>query len=496
MFKIIIEDGFFTMVDSENVEFIRHPLRDINYNIIPNNNDATNPWFRFNAIAGKLIVLNNNNNEFPRNQLQNSLGVTYTTVEAVKTDLAIIGNFNIPQESGKTNSIEVTQANHEEVFSTIDDTVEYFIVEPITLNQSIDIQNKDITIRSYGTAIPRLIAGGAFPIFTSTSEEAQSIFLYNIAIQNDFIGSTVFNLISENGFSTLQLIDVNFISSDSLGELKDFRQVFYSTVAYLGGKPSLTFSGNFGGFAAIGFNAINISDTMTEPLFKAGDSLIFSSTFDLRSKIDLGSTAPLFDFSDVNFEENESLILDNNTVNRNGVFDDTDLTIFPNISESNIKCLWKNNTGLPNTQKKIRSTINTELETVITAQNDYVDLAGVFLPEFESHFDMPSNGEFRLLTGSGVVTINAFFQIKGTQGDIIDIRVLRSNDNGLTYTDEVYHRGNKINSLVGLDGIGFFYVDGDAYMKKFDRLKFQVENKTRIASVTAQINGSTISLKI
>lgn len=393
-----------------------------------------------------------------------------------------------PQASG---IIYVNQYNYLEKLSNIEADKEYFFEEPVTFAQSITLDN-DITIRSYGTAIPRIIAGGEFPIFTGNS--AGNIFMYNIAIDNSFINSSVFDLSFATGFESLQLIDVNFVNSDGLGELNNFRQVFYNTVAYIGGKPSLTLSGNCGGVKITNFNGVNLSDTMTEPVFKAGSGLLFSSTFDAEGKIDLGSTAPLIDFSDVNILNDENLIFNNMTVSRNSVVNSTDTTIYPNIDQSSVKSLWVGNTGLPNTQKTISSRVTTEVITTVLLPNTYYDLLGTYTVLNQSHFNMPINGEFELLSGNGFYNIQGFFILESTQNDVIDIRLVKSIDGGITYPDEVYHRSGVINALSGARDVGFFNVNGVVSLKKGDRVKIQVENKTGANDITAELDSDiTIS---
>ena len=450
---------------------------------------AKDVLLRRNNLIDTVIAFSNVNNWSNTRTLDfatevDLIGADYTDFATFVTWCNQSLGKSSPQASG---IVYVNQGNYLFVLSNIDETKEYFFEEPVTFEQSITL-NETITIRSYGTAIPRIIAGGAFPLFTG--DNAGNVFMYNIAIDNSFVGSTVFNLTGDTGFETFSLTDVNFVNSDGLGELNGYRQIFYSPVAYLGGKPSLTINGaNFGGFKSTNFNAVNLSDSMTEPVFKAGDSLVFNSTFDLEGKIDLGSTAALFDFDENNFLNNENLIVNNTTVTRNGVQNDSDTTIYPNIDHTNVKSLWSNNTGLPDTSKGIKMRITSEIPTIIGALNTYYPLEGTFTPQNASHFDSPVNGQARLLSGNGRYSISGKITLDGNQNDKVDLRFTLSTNDGVTFPTQIEHTEETVNNLSGARDVAFIYFDFPVTLNAGDRIRAEIEDKTTTNALTGVLDS-------
>jgi hypothetical protein len=496
MFRITTEGNFLIIViDTDLKEHIRHPLGDSVYTILETETE-TNPTIRFEGVAKPLLLQQEYGSEFRLANLRDASGTIFTDLDALKNLLSPIlfseggGNGN-----GVSDVVEITQNNYIDKFQNIDSTKQYYIVEEVIVLQSI-VLDKDITIRSYGTSRPRLKAGANIPIFISGGTASNSVYLYNIAIDNSFIGSSVFNLTGNTGFETMQLIDVNFLNSQQIGELNGFRQLFYNTVAYIGGEPSLTLSGAFGGAKITNFNGVNIADTMTNALFKKGTNLTFSSTFNIEGKIDLGSTAPLFDFSELSITNKENLIPNNLTVTRNGVINASDSTIYPTINQSNIKSLWSNNVGLPNTTKYIKIKITTEITTIITTINTYYPLNGAFVIGQNSHFDMPLNGQIRLLSGNGTYHISGNLIIDGTQNNEIDIRITKSEDGGNTFPIVVDHVTYTINSLVGGRDVAFVPISSIVTLVENNRLRYEIGNKSSTNNLTAELDSSFIVNKI
>lgn len=232
-------------------------------------------------------------------------------------------------------------------------------------------------------------------------------------------------------------------------------------------------------------------------LFKTGTSLSFSGRFISGVNCDLPAIGALIDFSDTEIVNDESLILNGAFITRQGVIDATDTSISPNINETNVKCLWSNNTGVPNTQKYLKSTVTTELTTSIVMIDTYYPLAATWnIDANPSHFDMPANGEFRLLSGNGKYQINGDLEIEGNANDVIDIRVTCSDDDGATWPMIVNHISRQVNSFVGPVDVAFFPINFIATIKKNQRLRLEIENKTAARDVTAQLDSYFIITQV
>ncbi|HEY9886018.1 MAG TPA: hypothetical protein V6C96_02035, partial [Vampirovibrionales bacterium] len=163
--------------------------------------------------------------------------------------------------------------------------------------------------------------------------------------------------------------------------------------------------------------------------------------------------------------------------------------ITPNITQSSVKSYWKNNVGIPNTVKYLKASLTTEVLTTIAVTNTYYPLLGTFTVDLSSHFDMPTNGQFRLLSGNGTYEFNGDIPVSGTASDEVDIRVTKSTDGGATFPTEISHIKRVINNLSGGRNVAFFPVSFIASLKKDERVRLEIENKTAANNVTAELDS-------
>jgi hypothetical protein len=207
---------------------------------------------------------------------------------------------------------------------------------------------------------------------------------------------------------------------------------------------------------------------------------------------DLPATGAFCDFSASNINNDESLEIFDCRVSREGVLDASDTTIHPNIDHTNVKCLWNNNAGMPNTTKYIKGSITAEITTVISAPDTYYPLEGTWTIDTQSHFDSPSNGEFRLISGNGTYQITGDLIIDGTANNEVDVRVTKSTDGGSTWPTEINHIRRQINSLVGGRDVAFFPINFIATLSKNDRVRLEVENKSGTGNLTVELDSYLI----
>lgn len=411
-----------------------------------------------------------------------------------------ITNFFRPNQLGyeKLNvyldgRIVVTQDNVKETLGgKIDSNKEYFIDGVIDVSDiSIEVPFSGIGITGYGFDISKLYSSKVnHKLFVSPSKGSGNVFLADITIEIVGINSSVYNLKSYSGNEAKEVNNVNYNSCTSLGYLDNYRQILERNTGRFGGTPELELKGIMNGLRVTTSIVRGLSGITS--LFKAGEGLVFSGRVITDINCDLPSNGALFDFSESNFLNDESFIINGSFVTRLGQASSADTTVHPNIDETSVKSLWKSNTGISNTTKYLKGAISNEVETIISAPDTYYTLAGTWNIEELSHFDMPVNGEFRLLSGNGSYKIHADLVIVGTANDVIDIRITESNDGRVTFPTVINHIKRQINSLAGIRDVAFFPISFIKNLHKNDRIRIEVENRTSSDNVTAELDSYII----
>lgn len=325
-------------------------------------------------------------------------------------------------------------------------------------------------------------------LFVSEVGGSGNLLLRGLSLRASGIGSKVYDLTSFDGTPTIELNRVNYIECASLGTVFNYRQFLEDNTARFGGSPELTFDGNW--------NGARISTSLTRgisnisALFKAGSTLTFSGRFISDMNCDLPATGAYFDFSESNFLTEASLNLKDGIVTRLGIVDTSDTTTHPNIDDKSVKSFWSGNTGISNTQKYIRSTLTAEVETVISVIDEYVPILGTFSADKLSHFTSPSNGEFRLDSGNGAYQIFGDLTLSSFSGNVLQVRVVRSLDGGVTFSDEIYSTTRSVNALSGPRDVAFFTINSIESIERGDILRIEARNRTSTANIKAELSGS------
>lgn len=374
----------------------------------------------------------------------------------------------------------------------IDSEKEYFIDGVVDMNGiSISIPSDGIEIKGYSFDISKLVCDeNNYTMFSSL--DCGNVLISYLTIETNGTGSKVFDLTSSTGNEAVEINVVNFDNCTSRGSLDGFRQMLESGNGFFGGSPEIELIGNMNGYR-MDQSIIRGINNITS-FFKSGSGLEFSGRFTCEVNADLNTTGALFDFSDSNFLTKDSFIMSSCFVTRNGNIDTSDTTLYPNIDEKNVNSLWSNNTGIPNTKKYLSSSITTEITTTINSIDTYEVLNGTFTIDANnlSHFDSPLNGQYRLLSGNGTYQIFGDFVIEGNANNVIDLRVTKSIDDGVTFPIQVNHIRRTINSIVGSRDVAFFSINFLSDLKEGDRIRVEVENKTSTNNVTAEIDSFLI----
>ena len=399
----------------------------------------------------------------------------------------INSNFNLLEDERFLNTIVIRTASD---FGTVDSTKVYRLDGVVDMGAtSIEIPAGGLTIIGDSFDASQLISSSnSYSMFTSPVGGSGNLLIENVGIETSGTSSQVFALTDATGFNAVELNKVNFNNCTSRGYLDGYRQGLENGCGYFGGTPEIEFRNPWvGGYRIDTCIARGMSNFTS--LFKAGTGFDFNGRIKLSINLDLPTTGAFIDFSASNILNDESLELSDCRVTRNGVINTSDTTIYPNIDNKSVKCIWSDNVGIPNTTKYIRSAITTEVTTTVSASGTYYPLAGTFTVQENSHFDMPSNGEFRLLSGNGTYQIAGDLPIDGGSNDVIDLRVTKSTDNGVTFPTQLFHIRRQVNSLVGGRDVAFFPINFLATLVEDDRIRLEIENVDDTTDLTAELDS-------
>lgn len=385
---------------------------------------------------------------------------------------------------------EVIVRRAEDLAGTLDSAKVYVIDGIIDMgSQTIEVPSGGLSIIGSTFDISQLTSSeNTYAMFTSPVGNSGNLVLKNIGITTSGTGSSVFALTDATGFNAIEIEAVNFNSCTSLGYLDGYRQGLEFGTGRFGGTPELEFRNSWvGGYRAETTIARGMSNFTS--LFKAGTGFTFAGRVILGMNCDLPATGAFCDFAASNINNDESLQLTNCRVTRSGALDASDTTTYPNINHTNVKCLWDNNAGLPNTTKYIKANITTEVATTVSATSTYYALAGTFTVETSSHLDMPSNGEFRLLSGNGTYQISGDFIIDGLTSDEVNLRVTKSTDGGSTWPTEITVVRREVNAFVGSRDVAFVPLNFIATLQEDDRIRIEVSNESSTGNLTAELDS-------
>lgn len=390
----------------------------------------------------------------------------------------------------KENQVIVRQAS--DLSGVLDSTIEYFIDGIIDMGtQSIEVPISGLSIRGYDFNVSGLVSSeNGYTLFTSPIGGAGDLIMDDVFISVTGTGSQVFGLVNTAAFNAIEINKVNYIACSSRGELNGYRQMLESGCGMFGGTPELTFSGTWlGGYRIDTSIATNMSNLTS--FYKAGAGFSFGGRFILSMNCNLPSTGAFVDFDPSNITNDESLQIDGSRITRDGVLNSSDTTIYPNIDETNVKSLWTDNAGIPNTVKSGTLAVTTEVQTVIDTQGVFVPIAGTYTVSNNSHFDQPSNGELRLLSGNGKYKVFGNLIIDGNANIDFTLRVTKSSDNGATFPVVIYEIGNIIDSLQGGRDVARVNFSTIATISADERIRLEIRNDDNASNFTME-NGSSL----
>lgn len=372
-------------------------------------------------------------------------------------------------------------------------TKEYFIDGVIDMGtQSIEVPANGLHLSGYNFDLSKLTSSEPnFTLFTSPVGGSGNLIGKDYAIEVTGANSKVYELEDATGFNAFEFARINYNDCTSLGSISGYRQGLETGTGRFGGTPSLTLAGTWLGGYLIDTSIIrNLDSGMTEAVFQAGTGLLMTSRFRSNQNVDLPANASYLDFSEANFPNPSTLQLSGCIFTREGSFNPLDTTILPNITASSLAAIFSDNNGIENTFVGGVLTLTSEIETVISAQNQWVDLAGTWAPSDLQHFDSPVNGHLRHLgfnPSSYIATLNLV--IDGDPNEEIEVRVRRWRDSTSSFIDGVAYK-RQINSLAGGRDVAFFSLVTTTGIEQNDYILLQVRNTTSTSNVTCEIGGT------
>ena len=242
--------------------------------------------------------------------------------------------------------IIVNQSNIDTTLGgVIDSTKEYFIDGIIDLGTTqITVPTTGLTLRGSSFDLSGLTSSeDNYSMFISETEQIGSGnilgFDYHVSVTGT--NSKVYEIYDATGFNAFEFARVNYIDCTSLGDIYNYRQGLESGTGRFGGSPSLTMHGTWvGGFRITTSIVRSMSDTTTEPLFKAGTAFVMNSRFLTDMNVDLGTLQPFFDFAPANFPNPSTLQLKGCLVTRDGISNSGDANLTPNIDQTSLASDW------------------------------------------------------------------------------------------------------------------------------------------------------------
>lgn len=419
-----------------------------------------------------------------RGELQTYVLIDVMCAEGFYTLRATVESGKVGIANGRYE-IEVTSPD--QLTGELDSSVLYKLDGPMDMgDRSITVPSTGLRMTSLGNDLGGVVSSADnHPLFVG--DTAGDVFIANMYLSASGTGSQVFDLTDVDGTHALEFDTVNFSGCTSLGELVGFRQYLEVNTGRFGGTPELTFSGSWNGARVTTSIVRGISDVTA--IFKAGPSLTFSGRVITDINCDLPATGALMDFSPANITNSESLQIRDAFITREGVLDPSDTGHMPNIDETAIQSLWSNNTGLPNTVKYLKARITATATTTFSGVGVYTPLLGTFTQGTASHIDMPSNGEFRRLAGTGPLRFSGDLSVVGTRGNVIDLRFMVSTDDGATWPTQIEHLSREVNNFAGGTDVAFFPISFIADLDEGDLLRVEVGNSTSTNSVTLRLDS-------
>lgn len=395
---------------------------------------------------------------------------------------------------------EVIVRNASQLTGTLDSGTMYTIDGVIDMgSDTITVPAGGLTMRGLGFDISKLQSnqGTATGLFVSPAGGSGNLFLTGLTIEYGDGGgpggvAKIFNLTDVDSNRAVELNDVNFEGTDSIGTLTNYRQILMRNIGIFGTQDGLELAGAMAGGARIettiarGFAFL---PTSTGCIINAGPGLTMAGRFITDANIDLPQQACFTDLAPANILEDGGFQIIGATFLGDG-------NPLPNMPTTNVKARIRNTAGLRDTYVGGKWTVGTEAETVVSAVNTPVLVAGTTDYSDLEWFSQTTDNSFVYDSTETVeVSIHGHVSVTGsTAGDEITfiIRQFKATDcvGGGAYTDvassgpQTMDRGQGSNRA---ESVGFIAY---AVLDECDRIELWGENNTDSSNFTLNSESS------
>jgi hypothetical protein len=485
-FKIEVEGGSLRVTNLDNSVIVFEKRSDNTFFNSDALNDGRVSFYDTSGIAETQGI----GFEELLSDCQNSAGTVFTDA----TLRTFVGaNFKTASGSrgAKDNQIIVNQLNKNTTLGgVINSNKEYFLDGVIDLGTTqIDLSGgKNLNVKGYDFNTSGLISSE--DNYTMViGNDAGDILWSDFKIEVTGLNSEVLDVTDGTGFNAFEIARINFNNCTSRGTLNGYRQGLETGTGYFGGTPELTLDGTWIGGYFIDTSIVRGLTDGSYSLFKAGATFTMASRFRSNQNIDLNATVSFFDFAPANFINPSTLQLDNCLIARNGVFDASDSTIIPNISETNVESSFTNNVGISNTFVGGKLKVNSASATPIAAGSTYYTLNAAWTQQQFSHFDSPSVGQLRHLGVNPIeFRLQADFTVECTANNVLAIRLRVWRDKTSSFV-EFQPQLRQVNSLVGGRDVAFFSIFTSLKLEKNDYVYFQIANNSGANNPTLELDS-------
>lgn len=386
-----------------------------------------------------------------------------------------------PSGEDLENRIIVNQTNVADTLGgVIDGTKQYFLDGQIDMGIiEVEVPVSGIRVSGYDFNTSGLYSTESnYTMFKSAIGGSGDVLFNDFYIDVSGASSKVHDLTDATGFNAYEIDKINFNNCTSKGIINGYRQGLETGTGTFGGTPELTLDGHWLGGYFIDTSIIRSLVDGSYSLYKAGATFVMDSRFRSNQNMDLNTTVSFIDFSPSNFSNPSTLQLDKCIISRNFVFDTSDSTIIPNISNTNIQSSWTGNVGINNTFVGGKVNVDSESTTVISAGSTYYTLNAIWSAGNLSHFDNPSEGQLRHLGVNPIeFKIQADFTIESTQNNELAVRIRIWRDKTSSFV-EFNPQLRQVNSLVGGRDVAFFNILSNAKLEQNDYVYFQIANNS------------------
>ena len=389
-------------------------------------------------------------------------------------------------ESGFISEVIVTQAS--QLTGTLDSSVIYTIDGSIDMgSNTIEVPSTGLTIQGFGFDISKLTSttGNSTGLFVSPSDGSGNLFLTGLTFDynNGSGNAKVFELDDTNpgagtqGFSAVEMNDVNFENTDDIGTLTDYRQILMRNIGVFSTENGLELDGDMVGGARIETTLVRSFDTggAGNCVIRAGSALILRGRFITDANVSITSPSC---FTDI---DEDDIASDARFQIIGATFSGTGTVLGGTMTTTSPKARVRNTTGLRDTYPGGEWTLTTETATTFSVAGEagQQKVLGTTTYDGLEWFSQTTDNAFVYDSTEEIeVDIHGQVAITGTAGETAVLKVRQWDDSASAYVDiattpqQSLDRGGSGNKA---ESVGFIVY---TVLNENDRIEVWIYNAT------------------